>query len=273
MNILEWIIMFLIGMIAGTFGSIVGLGGGIIVVPALLFINSVGVLSVPILPQNAVGISLMVIIFTAIASTVYNYKQNKVDIKSGLFFFLASGSFALVGSYINQYIELKQFYIIFGLVMIFITYLLSKKKNKKAVNVSWHVIKHHIDESGEEWEYGYNKVIAFAVSGFAGLLAGLFGIGGGAILVPMMVILFHFPPHIATATSMFIILLSATVGSISHLVLGNIIFIYVLMIAPGAYLGGKLGSFLATKLSSQGLIKLLRIVIILVAIQMIYKGL
>lgn len=269
----EWILLILIGLIAGTFGSLVGLGGGIIIVPSLLLLNSLGLLEFPIEPRNAVGISLMVIIFTAISSTLYNYKQKRLDVKSGLFFFMSSGPAAILGSIVSEYLKLNQFYILFGILMFIITYLLSIKNKMKPRNVRWHIKKEYIDSEGILYEYGYNKYTGYSITFIAGFLAGLFGIGGGVILVPMMVLLFRFPAHIATATSMFIILLSASVGSISHIILGNIIFTYVLILGIGAYVGGRLGAFIATKITGKSLILILRFVIIIVAIQMIYKGL
>jgi len=71
---------------------------------------------------------------------------------------------------------------------------------------------------------------------------------------------------------MFIILMSASVGSIAHIIQGNIIFIYVLIIGTGAYIGGRLGAYISTKISSKTLIVLLRLIIVLIAGQMIYKG-
>ncbi len=269
---MEYIILFIIGLVAGTFGSIVGLGGGVIIVPALLLVNSLGILDQAISPQNAVGISLMVIIFTAISSTLFNYKQKTVDMKSGAFFFLASAPFAIIGAMLSEYIPVKQFYILFGLIMLLTTYLLTKQKTMNPIQMKWTVKRIYIDKKGNRYEYGYNRLVGYLITGFAGLLAGLFGIGGGAILVPMMVILFRFPVHVATATSMFIILLSAIFGSISHVLLHNILYTYVLFIAPGAYIGGNLGAYTASKLSSHTLLTTLKIVIILVALQMIYKG-
>ena len=270
---MEWIILVSIGLVAGTVGSIVGLGGGIIIVPSLLFVNSIGLLGQPIEHQNAVGISLMVIIFISLSSTISNYKQKRVDFKSGLFFFTASGPAAIIGSMLNKYLNTNQFNIIFGIIMILTTILLAKQKTMKPINIKWDVTKEYIDKNGKIHVYGYNKLIGFTITFFAGLLAGLLGIGGGTILVPMMVILFQFPIHVATATSMFIILLSSSVGSISHIVMGNTIFLYVIVIGIGAFIGGSLGSIISSKMSSNALILALRIVIIFIAIRMIYNGL
>jgi len=269
---LQYALLLLIGILAGTFGGLVGLGGGVIVVPSLLFISSMGWLSQTLEPKNAVGISLLVIIFTGLSATIFNAKQKRVDFKSGLFFFIASGPMAIVGGLVNKFLHMKLFYLLFGLVMLIITYLLARQAKMKPKSISWQVKRLYTDPQGNTYEYGYNRWISFAITGFAGFLAGLFGIGGGAILVPMMVILFRFPPHVATATSLFIILLSASSGSISHIMLGNIIYNYAIVIGIGAYIGGNLGSFISAKMSSKALIVALRLVIIFVAIQLIYKG-
>lgn len=269
---MEWSILVLIGLVAGTFGSLVGLGGGVIIVPSLLYISSLGLLGQPVEPSNAVGISLMVIVFNALSATIYNYKEKRVDIKSGLFFFLASGPASIIGSMLNKYVSVKQFYILFGIVMIIMTYLLVQQQKTKPIKIKWDVTKEYVDKDGTKHVYGYNRVVGFIITFFVGLLGGLFGIGGGAILVPLMIILFQFPIHVATATSMFIILLSASVGSIPHIIEGNTIFSYVLVIGIGAFIGGRLGSYISSKMSSKALIQTLRVVIILVALRMIYNG-
>lgn len=269
---MEWSILVLIGLVAGTFGSLVGLGGGVIIVPSLLYVSSLGLLGQPVEPSNAVGISLMVIVFNALSSTIYNYKEKRVDVKSGLFFFLASGPASILGSMLNKYVSVNQFYILFGVVMVLVTFLLTTQNRVTPIKMKWNVTREYIDNAGIKHIYGYNRAVGFIITFFAGLLGGLFGIGGGAILVPMMIILFQFPVHVATATSMFIILLSSSVGSISHIVQGNTIFSYVLVIGSGAFIGGRLGSYISSKMSSKALIKTLRVVIILVALRMIYNG-
>lgn len=269
---MEWPILVLIGLIAGTFGSIVGLGGGVIIVPSLLYVSSIGLLDQIIEPSNAAGISLMVIIFNALSATIYNYKEKRVDMKSGLFFFLASGPGTILGSILNKYVSINQFYILFGLIMILMTFLLTQQNKTKPIKIKWDVIKEYIDKDGTKHTYGYNRIVGFILAFCVGILGGLFGIGGGAILVPMMIILFQFPVHVATATSMFIILLSSSVGSIPYIIQGDTIFTYVLVIGFGAFIGGRFGSYISTKMSSKVLTQTLRIVIILVALRMIYNG-
>ncbi len=268
---MDLVLLFSLGVIAGTIGSLVGLGGGIIIVPSLLYLQSLDILNYSLEHQDIVGISLMAIIFTALSSTISNYKNKRVDIKSGLIFFIGVGPAVILGSIASEHIDERQFYILFGLLMLLTTYLLTIKDKIKPVNLKWNVIRHY-ESNGIQYEYGYNIYFGIIISGVAGFLAGLFGIGGGSILVPMMIILFKFPVHVATATSMFIILMSSSVGSVSHILLGNIIISYVIFIGIGAYIGGKIGPFISSKVSSSSLISILRVVIIIIAIQMIFKG-
>lgn len=270
---MEYILLIILGLIGGTFGGLLGLGGGIIIVPLLLYIDSIGLLTYPLSHENAVGISLLVIVITAFSSTLYNFKLKKIDIKSGLIFFISNGPAAIIGAIVGGYITEESFYLLFGLLILFMTFLLFIKDKVRPIKFKWNVVRNYVDENGNEHKYGFNVIASMIISGIAGLLAGMFGIGGGAFLVPMMIILFNFPTKVAVATSMFIILLSASASSISHILMGNIIYIYVLFIGIGAYTGGKLGSYLSEIINSKNLISLFRLVLLIIAAQMIYKGL
>ncbi|MDV2888459.1 TSUP family transporter, partial [Alkalihalophilus pseudofirmus] len=77
------------------------------------------------------------------------------------------------------------------------------------------------DNRGENFEYGFSPVMAIVISFIVGFLSGIFGIGGGSLMVPTMILLFFFPPHVATATSMFMILPTSILSSISQGNMGN----------------------------------------------------
>ena len=111
---LEVALLLIVGLIAGTLGSLVGLGGGIVIVPTLLFLGSGTSLLSEISPQVATGTSLLVIIFTGLSSTIAYYKQKKVDYKSGLFFFIGSGPGGILGAWVNKHLDVNSFSIWFG---------------------------------------------------------------------------------------------------------------------------------------------------------------
>jgi uncharacterized membrane protein YfcA len=106
-----------------------------------------------------------------------------------------------------------------------------------------------------------------------GLVSGLFGIGGGSLFVPVMVLLFRFPPHVATATSMFVILLSSVLGTGVHAWLGETDWRLVAALAPGAWAGGWIGAYIAARMTGTGLLWLLRVTFVLLAAELIVEGL
>ncbi len=268
----EWLIFIFLGLLAGTIGSIAGLGGGIIIVPALLAIGTFFPDYQHITPQLAVGTSLLLIVISSLSSTLSYSKQKRVDFRSGLLFFISSGPGALIGAYGSGFVDERVFNIAFGLLMILVVILLSLNYQGKERTINWSIKREFTDPSGETHYYGYNRTSALLISFIVGAFAGFFGIGGGALMVPMMIILFRFPPHVATATSMFVMCLSAVTGSVSHLVQDNILWQAVLLIAPGAWLGGKLGAWISVRMSGRTLLIAFRVVIVLVAIRMITMG-
>lgn len=260
-----------IGLLSATFGSLVGLGGGVIIVPALVYLGPL-LIGQHISVATAVGTSLAVLIFTALSSTVTFYKQKRVDFKSGLLYFITCGPGAMLGSYTTQYVHAKSFQLYFGLFMLMMATLLIVRDYMKPLQIRWPIQRSFTDTQGNRHEYGYGVIPALAIGLAVGFISGLFGIGGGSLFVPAMVILFRYPPHVATATSMFVIFLSSIMGSITHLSLGEIDGWMVLGLAPSALVGGWLGAKIASKLSSKVLLWVLRVTFFLVAFKMIWEG-
>lgn len=265
------LIFVIVGVLAGAIGSLVGIGGGLFFVPALLyFVNLYEPGSMT--PQEASATSLLVIVITALSSTLAYLKQKKVDTASGWLFFAGSAPGAVVGVYINKLLPADTFYLLFGLFQLAMFVLINVRDKLKPRTIGWDVKRTFVDPDGVEHEYGYKRWVAFCVSFFVGLISSLFGVGGGLLMVPIMLVFFRFPAHVASATSMFVIFLSAIVGSTTNLVYGNIEWLYVLLLAPGAWAGGQLGALLAKRLKGKTLVFILRLLILAVAIQMMVKS-
>ncbi|WP_456277796.1 sulfite exporter TauE/SafE family protein [Bacillus sp. AK128] len=271
---MEWFILFIVGCIGGIIGSLMGLGGGVIIVPALLYLGALGIIS-EVTPQVAVGTSLLAVIATGLSSTISYYKKGNVDIKSGLLFFIGSGPGSIVGSWVNGYLHAETFSLYFGIFIILISLLLFLQNRLSPVTLSTsnRMMKTYVDQNGTEHEYGYHLPLAVGISFIVGFTSGLFGIGGGALMVPAMLLLFRFPPHIAIATSMFMIILSATTSSLTHLYLGNIEWMLALLLVPGAWIGAKLGAFINTRLKPVTVVLLLRLFLLIFGLRLILDGL
>ncbi|MEI7025767.1 sulfite exporter TauE/SafE family protein [Paenibacillus sp. y28] len=264
-------LLFIIGLVSATFGSIVGLGGGIIIVPALVYLGPL--IGEEVSTATAVGTSLAVLIITALASTLTFAKQKRVDFRSGWLLFITSGPGSIVGSMVTGLLEPSRFQLGFGIFMLLMALLMLLRDKLKPVSRPWPIQRQFTDASGTVWSYGYSYTPLLAIGFLVGLVSGLFGIGGGSLFVPAMVLLFGFPPHVATATSMFTILFSAVMGSLVHGALGEIHYWWLLILAPGAYVGGILGAKITTRLSGPALLWLLRLTLFVLSTKLIWEGL
>lgn len=272
-DFLEFLISLLIGLTTAFIGSILGLGGGIILVPTLIFVASISDAFAWATPQTIVGISLVVIIFTGLASTLSYLKVKRVDYKTGFLFLLGSIPGGVLGSWLNQFINADRFQLYFGLLIIGIAIILFLKKDvPKEMDLTAKNVR-TFELNGEMFHYKVNLYGAVILAFFVGTLSGLFGIGGGSIMVPAMIIFFGFPVHIATSTSMFMIFFTSVSSSITHVALGHIIWEYALFFIPGAWIGGRLGARVNQKLPSNVLEWALRILLMVIGIRMIMQGL
>lgn len=272
---MEFVLLFVIAMCSGIIGALVGLGGGVILVPATLFIGVTLGMIPDITPQTVVGLSVIMMIFTGLASTLSYVKSGTVDFKTGFLFFAGSIPGTMIGAYINKGLDLPSFNLYFGILLIILAVILLVRDYLKPVKwfVEHGTKREYIDADGKKFVYGYPIWFAFLLTFFVGMCSGLFGIGGGSMIVPAMLILFLFPPHVAVATSMFLVFLTSIVNSGSHIYLGNVPWLYTLPVIPGAYIGAKLGARLNKKLNSKTLVVALRIVLLLLGVRSILDAL
>lgn len=271
---MEYIVLILIGLIAGIIGALVGLGGGIVIVPALLFFGNSTSLLHSISPQVAVGVSTVIMIFTGLSSTLTYMKHKTVDYQAGLIFLIGSAPGGIIGAYVNKILDIHSFSLYFGLFMILIAIILLIRNYIKPITFKkgkGKIIK-IFNHNGEEITYGYHPLIAVLIAFAVGFCSGLFGIGGGSIMVPVMILLFFFPPHVAVATSMFMVFLSSLTNSITHISLGNVNWLYTFALIPGAWFGAKFGALINTRIKSNSVEFLLKIVLILFGIRLVYQG-
>lgn len=271
---MEWIVLAAIGFVAGTIGALIGLGGGIIIVPSLLYLSEYTNLLDYVTPQIAVGTSTFIMIFTGLSSTLSYMKYKTVDYKSGFLFFAGSAPGVVLGAWTNKFLNVDTFYIYFGIFVIFMSLLLMVKDKLKPISIKpkKENLRQYTDPEGKTWEYGYHPAAAISISFVVGFISGIFGIGGGSLMVPAMILLFLFPPHVAVATSMFMIFLTSLVNSTTHIVLGNVNWLYASALIPGAWIGARFGAFINQKTSSKAVVFLFRIILFFIGLRLIFQG-
>lgn len=262
-------------ILSGIVGALVGLGGGIILVPALLYFGIAEGLMSDLTPQKIVGLSVVMMIFTGLSSTLAYMKAKTVDYKSGFIFFIGSIPGVVIGAAVNRVMDVPSFELYFGILMIILAIILMVRDHLKPVN--WfvaHGTKRVLtDAAGNTYTYGYPIWFAIFASFIISFASGLFGIGGGSMIVPMMLILFLFPPHVAVATSMFLVFLTSIVNSGAHIYFGHVPWHYVMPVVIGAMIGGKLGAELNKRLKSKTVVICLRVMLLIMGIRSIVSSL
>ena len=242
---LEEIWLIPLGFVAGLLGSMIGLGGGIIVVPVLTFLG--------FSPSLAASNSLFAAFSNAVASTISYSRQKRIEYSIGLKLGLLAIPGTVLGAYISAAAAPNIFKILFGLVLIAsIVYIFSKRKiETKQINTSKLVM-----------------VLAIFASFFAGIISSFFGIGGGIVFVPLMVAAMGLGMKKAAPTSQFILLFASFSGLVTHSILGHPDFYQSLLLAIGAFAGGIVGARLSLEIKERNLKILVSVVIIAAAIKL-----
>ena len=272
---MEFVLLAIVGLLSGIVGALIGLGGGVILVPAMLFLGATVAFFPDLSPQQIVGLSVIMMIFTGLSSTLSYIKVKTVDYRSALIFFAGSAPGTVVGAFVNKGLDLPSFNLYFGILLVFLSLLLLVRDKLKVVY--WFVENGKkntfTDSMNKKYVYGYPIWFALLLTFGVGFASGLFGIGGGSIMVPAMILLFLFPPHVAVGTSMLMVFLSSIINSITHISLGNVPWIYTLAIVPTAYIGAKIGASLNKKIKSETLVIILRLALLILGLRSIYEGL
>jgi len=263
MEIME-ILLPVLGFLVGTVASMVGVGGGVFIVPLLTLVFNFS-------PSNAVGTSLATIVFTSLASTANYSRQKRIYCKTGLILAITTVPGAILGAHLTSIIEAQLLGLIFGsfilLVALRMIFKLNFSKNRRSDTEK----SNPVDSESSLFERK-NKVLLGVVLGFfGGLSSGLLGIGGGSLMVPIMVLAMGIPMHITVATSMFTMIFTSTFGVIEHFRLEHIHFDYALLLVIGTIFGAQLGAYASKRISSRNLRRIFGAVLIIVSIRMILK--
>jgi len=219
---------FLIGLAAGFFGGLFGLGGGVIMIPLMVGILKMG-------QHKAHGTSLVALIFTGIAGAITYALKGSVDILASVLLASTAIITTRAGAYFANSLpewKLKRY---FGWFMILITLLL--------------LMKPYLFNLGEP-VIGWGKIVILLLTGaFTGFLSGMMGVGGGTIMVPSMVLFAGIAQHTAQGSSLLAMIPAGGVGAFTHWRLGNVTAGVLTGLIPGILIGTYLGGSFAYILS------------------------
>jgi uncharacterized membrane protein YfcA len=272
MNIIEVLLVFAVGFAVSVPSSLVGLGGGFIIVPVLILVFQLPV-------NNAVAISLVAILGTTVSSTFGYIRQKRVDFKLGLLYDILDVPGIVIGAYLTTVLPVNVLVVLCGFFIVAISILVIKQRKKHcstegpAANGSAAKRKSRkIDSEGKAFRYTLRSTpLALTSSLLGGLVTGLSGLGGGITDVSTMMLL-GIPAHIAVASSEFAMAITNGFGVLAHGFLNNILVEYALPLTLGTIVGAQVGCLIAKRVEGKTIRGILSIIALIAGIRLILSA-
>ncbi len=267
---------FFIAILAGVIGSFLGLGGGFIIVPGLTLI-----LGVPI--HLAIGASFIGVLTNSSSASMVYLKQGLTNIRLGTLLEVGALTGAIIGAAFALSLDSNTLSVIFGIALLYAGLAMIRgRKTSPAVDTAVRkgtslveVPSSYVDQSTNSTIYyvPHNIKPGIGLGVLGGLFAGLLGVGGGSVLVPILNKVMGVPIKVAVATSSYVIGITASAGALIFLSQGAIDVVIVVPIALGVFFGAQVGSRTAKYVRGEVLRKIFVIAVVYISIQMIANGL
>ena len=235
--------LIILGLAVGLVISLIGVSGSVFVIPILMLFYSTPI-------HSAIGTSLFIDMIGALIVALSFYNKGRVDLNASLLLILS----ALVGSQLGVLIAVNTgeaslsasvslIFIAIGILILFRG--IRKSKNKETT------VESPRFNFESEWQ---KRVIISLIGLFIGLMSGIFGAGGGMMIMFVLLIIFRYPPHTAIGTATAIMAIIALSGAIGYSIQGHVILDYGIIVSLGAVLGGFVGSVFTHKLNENSLL-------------------
>jgi uncharacterized membrane protein YfcA len=273
MTILEFTaIVSIVSFIAGLLGALTGLGGGVVLVPLLTTLFHVDI-------RYAIGASLVSVIATSSGAAASYVKEGFSNIRIGMFLEIATTFGALLGAFLATRMPTSALAVIFGAVLIYSAYVSRKPRPHAQRNLPPDPLATRLrmngsfpDEEGLRFYNVQNVPTGFSLMFGAGALSGLLGIGSGAVKVLAMDHAMRIPFKVSTTTSNFMIGVTAAASAGIYLSRGYIDPGLAMPVMLGVLAGSLLGSHVLIKAETKSLRLVFAGVILVLGLQMLYKG-
>jgi uncharacterized membrane protein YfcA len=268
--------VFAISILAGALGSLLGLGGGIIVIPALTLLFHIDI-------HYAIGASIVAVIATSSGAASSFVRDGLANLRVAMVLELATTTGALTGAYLAGLLNTRWLYVIFGIVMGYSAIVMYRKRHNgdhepPTKHAPWadylRLHSSYFDKAlGEQVVYRVVSTrIGLAFMFLAGAISGLLGIGSGSLKVPAMDLAMRMPIKVSTATSNFMIGVTAAASAGVYFMRGDIDPFIAGPVAVGVLLGAMMGAALLPKLQSSTVRVAFVFVILWISAQMLFKG-
>jgi uncharacterized membrane protein YfcA len=271
----EVLSIFLMSILAGLIGAVFGLGGGILIIPFLTLVEGVPV-------PYAIGASIVSVVATSSASAATYVQDRLTNLRLGMFLEVGTVLGAITGAFVAGFLAPSILFVLFGLMLIYASAIMIAGRR---IDFPSGVVP---DKTAQKLRLGSeyfdpatgatsryevtNTLRTLGVSGIAGVMSGLLGVGGGIISVPTMNLLSKVPVKVASATSNFMIGVTAAASSTVYFVRGDVQPLLVAPLMIGVVIGAALGTRLLRRTPPLKVKLLFAILLIAISVLMILKG-
>lgn len=267
--------ILLVSVVAGFAGSILGLGGGTVVTPALTLLFGVDI-------KYAIGAGIISVIATSSGAAVAYVRDEMTNIRAAMFLEIATTIGAITGAFLGGIIDTKYLYIIFGVFLLYSAFAMLKKgKSELPENVIEHPLARKLNLNSQYYDDAIDQIVNYKVanvpSGFgvmygAGIMSGLLGIGSGSFKVMAMDLFMKLPIKVSSATSNFMMGVTGAASAGVFFLRGDIDPKIAGPVALGVLAGATIGARVMKRMKSKTIRKIFIPFLIYIALQMMYKG-
>ncbi len=265
---LETLEILIIGLVVGALGSMLGIGGGVMLIPLLT-----ALLGVPI--KMAIGASIVSVIATSSAAGAVYVGRGLTHTRLSMVMEIGTTLGALAGGITAVLISPSVLSFIFGLVLFYVVFSMQRLPKDEVAPVPTGLLDTSYTDpySGQLVTYGVHHLpIGMVASFIAGNISGLLGIGGGVVKVPIMTLLMGIPLRAAIGTSNFMIGITAATSAVIYYQHGYIDPSLAIPTALGVLLGAQIGTRIGGRVRSQRLKQIFQVLLIIFALQMFYRA-
>ena len=278
--LLFFLLLLLVAFVAGVIGSLLGLGGGVIIVPVLTI-----AFGVP--PLFAIGASIVSVIATSSGSASTYVKDRVTNLRIGMFLEIATTTGAITGAVSTLALERANLesviYLVFGAVLLFSVLPLIKQVGEElpSPNVKADRISERLELNGEYYDHvlqtrvrytATRSPLALAIMYVAGVISGLLGVGSGVLKVIAMDVGMKIPMKVSSTTSNFMIGVTAAASTGVFYLSGYINPFIVSPVVLGVVLGSLLGTKTLRQLSNKFVRWLFIPILVILALEMLIRG-
>ena len=265
----------LISVAAGVLGSLIGLGGGVVIVPVLTLLYHVDI-------RLAIGASIVSVIATSSGAAAAYVRERMTNLRAGMFLELATVTGAVSGAYLTTIFPTRVLFVVFRLVLAYSSFTTFRRRHADhPLTESNDRIANYFNLHGSYYDQAERREIPYKVAGtklglvlmyVAGLVSALLGIGSGALKVPAMDSAMHLPMKVSSATSNFMIGVTAAASANVYFIRGQIDPIIAAPVAIGVLLGATIGARVLGRVASRTVRLVFVVVLVVISLEMLQKG-